>query len=62
MRFNISNTKMNNNAAAIYGGGYNSDVTGDIFIHIKEKQPYLRGLGRRNRRFHHNRWCYNHRG
>ena len=27
---------MNNNAAAIYGGGYNSDVTGDIFIHIKE--------------------------
>ena len=34
--FNISNTKMNNNAAAIYGGGYDSDVTGDIFIHIKE--------------------------
>ena len=30
--FNISNTKMNNNAAAIYGGGYDSDVTGDIFI------------------------------
>ena len=27
---------MNNNAAAIYGGGYDSDVTGDIFIHIKE--------------------------